>query len=189
MDGLGVSGSSYPMVHRYLKGSAEPSLSFLRHAADILHVRYEWLAVGQGGMTEDEEAVRHAPKKGASEKQTTGERIWGGIEDSFPSITRAWRGGWSLKELYPPLYGRLLRTAKNENVPLSASQDEALTRSIGGRLGKAAQAPLDALGIDATVLSEWQLNMYLSLLSRALMIVMVQDYELMGVTTREDVDA
>ena len=43
-------GTSYPAIHRYLGGEVEPSLSFLREAADILEVRHAWLMAGDGPM-------------------------------------------------------------------------------------------------------------------------------------------
>lgn len=57
MEARGVSGSSYPNIHRYLADNSEPALGFLREAADLLGVRYEWLAVGQGPMKETEASV------------------------------------------------------------------------------------------------------------------------------------
>ncbi|MCH7623707.1 MAG: helix-turn-helix transcriptional regulator, partial [Nitrospinae bacterium] len=47
-DGRGVSGASYPNIHRYLKERVEPSLEFLRQAAEECGVRQEWLIVGAG---------------------------------------------------------------------------------------------------------------------------------------------
>jgi len=55
-----VSGSSYPTIHRYLADKAEPSLKFLRKAADVLDVTYEWLAVGVPPKTEAERSFRIA---------------------------------------------------------------------------------------------------------------------------------
>ena len=55
-----VSGSSYPTIHRYLADKAEPSLKFLRKAAEVLDVTYEWLAVGVPPKTEAERSFRLA---------------------------------------------------------------------------------------------------------------------------------
>jgi transcriptional regulator with XRE-family HTH domain len=49
-----VDGSSYPSIARYLSGEAEPSVAFLRTAADTLGVRFAWLVAGEGAMTEDQ---------------------------------------------------------------------------------------------------------------------------------------
>ena len=55
-----VPGSSYPNIHRYLADKAEPSLEFLRKAAELLEVTYEWLAVGVPPKTEAERSFRVA---------------------------------------------------------------------------------------------------------------------------------
>jgi hypothetical protein len=54
----GVTGYTHPAIKRYLDDEAEPSLAFLRVAAEVLGVRYPWLVVGQGAMTEEEEVER-----------------------------------------------------------------------------------------------------------------------------------
>src|SRR5690554_2618881 len=60
MEARGVKGSSYANLHRYLSGE-EPSLDFIRHAADVLGVRAAWLALDDGAPTvEEEEARRRA---------------------------------------------------------------------------------------------------------------------------------
>lgn len=55
MYGLGHKGSSYPQIHRYLKGGTKPSMAFLEGAAKVLQVRLAWLATGQGQMSAEEE--------------------------------------------------------------------------------------------------------------------------------------
>ena len=52
-----VRGSSYAMIHHYLRGEWEPSLEFLVAAADVLGVRWEWLTRGQGAQTAAEAAM------------------------------------------------------------------------------------------------------------------------------------
>ncbi len=47
----GTRGSSYPNVTAYLRGVREPSLAWVRDAADELGVRAEWLGFGHGAMT------------------------------------------------------------------------------------------------------------------------------------------
>ena len=42
----GKSGSAYNTILAYLNNQSEPSLEFLRQAADVLGVRQEWLIVG-----------------------------------------------------------------------------------------------------------------------------------------------
>lgn len=47
MEARGVSGSSYPNIHRYLADRGEPTLAFLRGAAEFLDVRLAWLVTGE----------------------------------------------------------------------------------------------------------------------------------------------
>jgi len=60
LQGTDVRGYTHPAIKRYLDDRAEPSLGFLRAAADVLGVRYPWLVVEQGAMTEEEEMERVA---------------------------------------------------------------------------------------------------------------------------------
>ncbi|CAN5188110.1 hypothetical protein BH24GEM2_BH24GEM2_13810 [soil metagenome] len=52
-----VPGTSYPVIHRYLKGTAKPPVEFLEVAADLLGVRLAWLVLGEGKPTELEQWV------------------------------------------------------------------------------------------------------------------------------------
>ena len=52
-----VRGSSYPTIHRYLTDKSEPSMAFLKSAAELLGVREIWLAQGLGEPTETAEAM------------------------------------------------------------------------------------------------------------------------------------
>ena len=54
----GARGVSYASVYEYVEGKMEPPISFLRAAANVLHVRTAWLAFGEEPMTEQE---RQAP--------------------------------------------------------------------------------------------------------------------------------
>jgi len=55
-----VPGSSYPVIHRYLRGKTTPPIEFIDAAAGLLGVRRAWLAFGEGEPTEVEEATRGA---------------------------------------------------------------------------------------------------------------------------------
>ena len=57
MEGRSVRGSSYPTIHRYLADKSEPSMAFLKSAAELLEVRESWLAQGDGARTEAEEMM------------------------------------------------------------------------------------------------------------------------------------
>jgi len=55
MEATGIEGTSYPAVHRALQGKPVPAIDFLEGAARILDVRREWLILGAGEMTEEEQ--------------------------------------------------------------------------------------------------------------------------------------
>ena len=51
----GLRGTSMQAVYDYFKNDREPSLAFLRTAADLLSIRLDWLISGNGEPTEDEQ--------------------------------------------------------------------------------------------------------------------------------------
>ena len=54
-----LRGASYGGVRQYVEGKVRnPRIELLRAIADILIVRWEWLAYNSGEMTEDHEALR-----------------------------------------------------------------------------------------------------------------------------------
>lgn len=53
----GLPGSSYPSIHRYLRGRAEPPAGFVTGAANVLGVLPGWLLTGDGPRTAEETAV------------------------------------------------------------------------------------------------------------------------------------
>lgn len=68
----GAPNSTYSSVYRYVKGSVEPPLDWLRTAADVLEVRAPWLAFAQGQPTE---GVEEGMKKIGGELAKLGTRM------------------------------------------------------------------------------------------------------------------
>lgn len=58
-DGPPIPGVTLPSIQSYVRTEdpVEPSLDFLRAAADLLGVRFAWLVAGEGEMTTAEERV------------------------------------------------------------------------------------------------------------------------------------
>lgn len=54
----GIDGSSPPAINRYLKDVTAPSVDWIVAAAELLQVRWEWLAVGSGLPTAVEQAAQ-----------------------------------------------------------------------------------------------------------------------------------
>jgi hypothetical protein len=53
-------GTALSGVQRYMAGTHTPSLEFLFAVAEITGVREEWLVLGRGEMTEEQQRARHA---------------------------------------------------------------------------------------------------------------------------------
>jgi len=66
----GVRGSSYNMIHSYLRkeNPREPSPTFLRGASALLGVREAWLTTGTGEPTEAEERIRRKRESSITEE-------------------------------------------------------------------------------------------------------------------------
>jgi transcriptional regulator with XRE-family HTH domain len=79
MQGREVGGTSYPAVHRYLKGEVTPSIEFLTAAAQLLGVREAWLMTGQGQSTEEEDRAG-----GADELRSAENALWGEFASRIP---------------------------------------------------------------------------------------------------------
>ena len=65
----GQMGVTYQTILSYFVGSSTPSLEWLREAADLLDVRFDWLVLGQGEAKEMNEMIRVAYGQGAQESQ------------------------------------------------------------------------------------------------------------------------
>jgi hypothetical protein len=80
----GVPGSSYAMVHKYLRDKTVPPISFLNAAAEFLGVRVSWLAFGEGPSTAEEETFTAAAPISPEERA-----MLEGIARWFPAIEGA----------------------------------------------------------------------------------------------------
>ncbi len=65
----GQMGITYQTILSYFEGSSTPSLEWLREAADLLSVRFDWLVLGQGEAKEMNEIIRVAHEQGARESE------------------------------------------------------------------------------------------------------------------------
>lgn len=74
----GVTGTSYPSIHSYLQNRTAPPLEFLAAAAELLGVREEWLANGEGEMTEERQRIMKAAPEPVEED------IDDVLEEAFP---------------------------------------------------------------------------------------------------------
>ncbi len=65
----GQMGITYQTILSYFDGSSTPSLEWLREAADLLTVRFDWLVLGQGEAKEMNEIIRVVREQGARESE------------------------------------------------------------------------------------------------------------------------
>ncbi len=124
----GRAGESYRAVLTYLNGESEPSLDWLRKAADVLDVRFSWLVAGEG--------------RRSAQSEEWDEIMDAAICEEFPEFAR----------LTPPR-----RVLTREVVLLlmlyqepSAIRSLAVRREAAKQLGRAFASPLKHLAIDAT---------------------------------------
>jgi hypothetical protein len=99
-----ISGISRPMVHRYLKGEAVPPLAFVAAAADLLGVRFEWLAVDAGAPTEAEEGMRR--ESGDDPVSVMTDAAMAGVAKGFALYSAAGAPAltWMVQSVVMPLY-------------------------------------------------------------------------------------
>ena len=93
-----VPGSSYSMIHRYLRGKATPPVEFIETAAEILGVRAAWLRTGEGGPTEEEELARRGQTRAEDDRDRAEDELLEEVEaivrrifplyDNFPGYVQ-----------------------------------------------------------------------------------------------------
>ena len=153
-----VPGSSYPNVHRYLKGELEPSLGFLREAADVMHVRPKWLIADAGEMTEEAERARLVEARAArGDIEDPPEFIVQDIRSGFdpdtpPTETEWWLSGRpvAVAELVAATRRkqRAYRMATGFGDDAPAEEADSIAAEMAIRVGEALRATLDALDVD-----------------------------------------
>jgi len=168
MEAKEVPGSSYPMVHRYLKGDRDPGLEFLRESASLLGVRLEWL-LGDGPMTE--EAARRAAIETAASSRV-GKNVdlvtgWVALGMGLPKAPRggSHTPGWLAPtiHLFTERLQGMLRAWDDQQPDVPHDEREAMPldeRSVAMDVGRSIVAPLEALGLHVDDLSEFELRNY-----------------------------
>lgn len=154
----GAPGSSYTSVRHYLDGATTPPVRFLEVAAEVLGVRPAWLALGEGGMTEEDEAKRVDTLRG--------DLVTGASLADMPE-----RAVEIISEEFPPL-GRasaLVRAAVLEVWYYAAgdaaaqqedSEEGAAALTIARNLGRALRAPLEHAAPERLTDEWWSARAY-----------------------------
>lgn len=155
-------GYSLSAIQGYISsGGPEPSIDFLKEAAQILNVRLAWLAAGDGYPTVAEQAawweswkLAPSPLERRLSKTIYDWRYLG--DDARASIAAAWAA----------LVG-------DRNPEEMIDEDAQATLTVGDevarQLGRALDAPLDSLGLNRGVIPP-EMDDYLILLCRGLQV-------------------
>jgi transcriptional regulator with XRE-family HTH domain len=132
----GVSGSSSASVSRYVRGSLEAPVGFLRAAARELGIFEPWLISGYGtpdpGTPSGAVPERPPPVPPATERE---ERVGWRLADRFHRFGELGAGGQAV------IRDLCLRLAN------STAPDGAADLDSADRLGAVLQAPLEMLGV------------------------------------------
>lgn len=168
LEGTDARGYTHPAIKRYLDDRAEPSLGFLRVAADVLGVRYPWLAVEQGAMTEEEEMERMA----VAAMTVTASRIHLSAPSPFEA-SGGRPGPEELRKILGPVLPSVMRAL---NLPPSASRSgwvgglneigRQLPDSLSGGgtgthpVAEALRVPIDAFGVKLDAMPDEVLDQY-----------------------------
>jgi hypothetical protein len=184
-DGRNVPGSSYPNIHRYLSEKPqqrlEPTLEFLRHAAEVCEVREEWLIAGAGLPTEEQEQASAHSKRRRDGADTRVLATTGFITDALGRPRRTYRhelgtvesGKRSLEEREAPAEppssrvwsapanDLVLRWWENATIRATAAeQDVPEFDQAVEAVAEAISAPLKALGIGWNDLTDRERDSY-----------------------------
>ena len=145
-------GRTLSSIRTYLEGKQEPSLAFLREAAEVLGVRLPWLTYGIGQPTEEEQrAVETAADPKFKEAiQIIVDQLRDGLLETFPQfwslpdVSRAlvWR---SVDRIHWHLAEKLQDVRRQEGEFFWATVP---TVDIGRTVGSYLASPFNMLHID-----------------------------------------
>ncbi len=141
-----LRGVTYPSINAYLNDDRAPSPTFVEVAADELRVTTQWLAMGKGVRRVIDEHTR----KLADERE---DRLARGLKTGFPAYGKLWSAARAVMQ-QTVLDLRAQRVQQGETVEPEAEKDLART------VGRAVNAPLRILGINANTLGRSQRDTY-----------------------------
>ena len=127
-----VRGSSYAMIHHYLRGEWEPGMAFLVAAADVLDVRQQWLVSGEGAQTVADAAM----------PRTAGVSLDAVLVTGVEAQLRDLAGDLGLEELRA-VRRRLVASCKDGHKATPSD-----TNLLGDWLGRHVLEPLERLDLE-----------------------------------------
>lgn len=159
-----LRGISDGGVRHYVNGKVRnPRTELLRAMADVLGVRGDWLAFGQGAMTEAEEAVGSTLEHPLDQwRGKVADALLEGFfgESSDALVDRLGERALRILVRYWSL-ARPSRITGREFDYLGQREEEDLT--VARDIGAAAAAPLRAFGTDPATISAPDLDTYFSM--------------------------
>lgn len=168
MEQKDVTGTAYATVHSYLKGDTEPSVGFLRTAAELLGVREEWLILGKGEPSAVEEALRAQAFEDVVEQE--GEEVPVRIEMC-----------WSLanlpvaaRQFFTQVVARYYEAAEDAERELVSEEAQTLVGELARDLDFLLRLPLDGQSWSlrsSSELSPRELETYALTMLQALLVL------------------
>jgi hypothetical protein len=157
-----LEGVHLSSIQGYVSGDVEPSLTFLREAADLLAVRRAWLIEGDGVPSALEESAR---RRAIATADPGGQRLRDAITTALPWADQGSRSESALWSTMWILNGRLL-----DMPPIGTPYTEvsAFEVALAGRLAESIRAPLDALGLKGRPFDQARLDRYTVLVAHAI---------------------
>jgi transcriptional regulator with XRE-family HTH domain len=156
-----IPGTSRPMIQRYLSGENVPPVEFLVAAAELLHVRFEYLATGEGGRTTAEHiAMLNTNRKENAHWLALSDGLWKYAFDQAHPMYAPGQWGWHSRAavinacmVWRRRLLKDLRPAKDlSDEELPARLEEA--RQLGERFGRIFAYPFHELGVSLETNSE-----------------------------------
>lgn len=160
-----VRGATYGGVRHYMTGTvANPSPELLRAIADVLGVRFEFLAYGEGAMTAEAEQVRSTAATPEEDEDWRSQPEVAAMIEEWPALADEAPDGANALTILIQLFNAY--RVFDPKLPWSNEEDVV---DLARRLTRAMRAPLDALGIQREQLWMTEELPYLLNMSAALL--------------------
>ncbi|MEX1258202.1 MAG: hypothetical protein WEG36_11345 [Gemmatimonadota bacterium] len=186
----GLRGTSYGGIRQYAEDKVRsPRIELLRAIADVLGIRWEWLAFNEGKMTEKEQQISDLVEDGVARDADV--EAAEGLEEAIAGVREGFGEGAE----------RLLDTAVRRAVILHSWQcltstvsdaSDTTNRALACRLGEVLAAAPRIFGVDLDSLPDDSLTDYAVMATSAVRHLYPESsapFGRLGVRSTEDTDA
>lgn len=183
-----LRGASYGGIRQYADGAiASPRIDLLKAIAHVLQVRPEWLAFGNGTMTEAAEVAARASSGAVAAVGDPGgfmapaEDVQRAFVEGLPVLkSGASAATWqAIADLYDAFFDFDL-----DRVSKSMRDRKGAARQLQVQVAKETTSMIAAAatagGIDLEAVSRWQLERYVHLTVQAISMLLVQPHRIAG---------